>query len=383
MKKTSILMLTCFSFMLSIYAQERGLKPTDRHGVQGAKNRVALVIGNSEYKDAPLINPANDARDMAQALTALGFELIHRENLSQNEMKKAIRAFGEKIRSGGIGLFYYAGHGAQVNGKNYLIPVGANIANEEEVEYESVDVGFVLAQMESARNSMNIVILDACRNNPFARSFRSASSGLASIDAPSGTLIAYATAPGKVASDGGERNGLYTQELLRYMRLPWLSIEEVFKRVRVAVRDKTQGKQLPWESSSLVGDFYFNPAPKTTEAPMKQIPSQAVSDKTSPPTTSTKQQSDTVSEGNLDGKAISKPEASYPAAARAMRAGGVVSVEITVDEEGRVTSARAISGHPLLKQAAVDAAYKAQFPPTLSDGRPVKVTGVITYQFNP
>lgn len=222
-----------------------------------AEQRLALVIGNAAYPTEPLQNPANDARDLAQVLSKLGFEVIHRENLSQNDMKKSIRTFGKKLQGGGVGLFYYAGHGVQVDGKNYLIPVNAAVNSEREVEYESVDVGFVLAQMEAARNPLNIVILDACRNNPFSRSFRSSTRGLASIDAPAGTLIAYATAPGSVASDGNAGNGLYTQELLANMRQPELKIEEVFKRVRIGVQQKTAGKQVPWESSSLTGDFYF------------------------------------------------------------------------------------------------------------------------------
>jgi formylglycine-generating enzyme required for sulfatase activity len=230
-------------------------------GIQKAsqsERRIALVIGNSNYSESPLLNPANDARDMAQTLRGLGFEVIHGENLSQNDMKRNMRAFGDKIRNGGVGLFYYAGHGIQISGRNYLIPIGAAISNEEEVEYESVDVGLVLAQMENARNRLNIVILDACRNNPFARSFRSTQKGLASIDAPGGTIIAYATAPGSVASDGTGRNGLYTQELLKHIQMSELNIEQVFKQVRIAVRSKTQGKQIPWESSSLEGDFYFS-----------------------------------------------------------------------------------------------------------------------------
>ncbi|MEW6208628.1 MAG: SUMF1/EgtB/PvdO family nonheme iron enzyme [Acidobacteriota bacterium] len=245
-------------------AQQEGRDLRVQKAVQG-EQRVALVIGNSAYRDAPLLNPVNDAKDMSAALRALGFEVIYGENLSQNLMKRNIRAFGDKIRNGGVGLFYYAGHGIQISGVNYLVPVNAVITKEEEVEYESVDVGLVLAQMENARNRLNIVILDACRNNPFARSFRSTKNGLASIDAPSGTLIAYATAPGSVASDGGAgRNGLYTEELLRFMQTPDLNIEQVFKRVRIAVQSKTQGKQIPWESSSLVGDFFFSrtqPAP--------------------------------------------------------------------------------------------------------------------------
>jgi formylglycine-generating enzyme required for sulfatase activity len=229
--------------------------------------RLALVIGNSAYPNAPLKNPVNDAQDIAAALRALGFEVISRENVNQNDMKRAIREFGEKIRGAAVGLFYYAGHGVQVNGENYLVPVDAKVESEQEVEYECVKAGFVLAQMDAARNSMNIVILDACRNNPFVRSFRSESKGLAQMDAPSGTLIAYATAPGSVASDGAGRNGLYTQELLKQMRTSGLGIEDVFKRVRISVRAATQQKQTPWESSSLVGDFYFSGSTAAKAAP--------------------------------------------------------------------------------------------------------------------
>jgi hypothetical protein len=234
----------------------------DRQLVQGdskppGNRKVALVMGNAGYETAPLKNPVNDSRDIAATLRELGFEVIYRENVNQNDMKRAIREFGERIRGGGVALFYYAGHGVQVKGSNYLVPIGARVENEADVEYECVDAGFVLAQMDSARNSMNIVILDACRNNPFARSFRSTSHGLAQMDAPSGTLIAYATSPGSIASDGTARNGLYTQELLKFVRMPNVSIEEVFKRVRISVRSLTQDKQTPWESSSLVGDFYF------------------------------------------------------------------------------------------------------------------------------
>jgi hypothetical protein len=257
MKKLIAMGFLTTLIVLSAQAQQRGMGVSKRSDSSNSEQRVALVIGNSAYRDAPLLNPVNDARDIAQTLRGLGFQVIHKENLAQNEMKMAIRAFGERIRNGAIGLFYYAGHGIQVNGQNYLVPIGATINSEAEVEYESVDVGLVLAQMETAGNSMNIVVLDACRNNPFARSFRSNVRGLASINAPSGTLIAYATAPGSIASDGDARNGLYTQELLNNMRTPGLSIEEVFKRARIAVKDKTSGKQIPWESSSLVGDFYF------------------------------------------------------------------------------------------------------------------------------
>jgi uncharacterized caspase-like protein len=227
---------------LNLFAQPRGVgnKKSDNQPANNKENRTALVIGNGNYADSPLKNPANDANDMAATLKTFGFEVLSYTNLDQNGMKKAIREFGAKLRAkGGVGLFYYAGHGMQVKGVNYLIPIGAAVNTEEEIEYESVEVGLVLAQMESANNNVNIVILDACRNNPFARSFRSVEKGLASIDAPSGTLLAYATAPGSVASDGSGRNGLYTQELLKAMRTNNLSIEDVFKRVRVSVRAAT------------------------------------------------------------------------------------------------------------------------------------------------
>ena len=195
--------------------------------------RVALVIGNGAYTSVPgLKNPPNDARDMAAMLRTLGFDVISGVNLNQRDMKKLIREFGMKLKGGGSGLFYYAGHGVQSKGRNYLIPVDANIQSEAEVEDSGVDAALVLNFMDDAQNGLNIVILDACRNNPFARSFRSANDGLAQVDAPTGTLIAYATAPGRVASDGSGQNGLYTSELLKQMRLPSVSITEMFMRVR-------------------------------------------------------------------------------------------------------------------------------------------------------
>jgi hypothetical protein len=221
--------------------------------------RIALVIGNGEYDEyAQLRNAVNDAQDMAKLLRELGFDVIYSENVNQKEMKRTIQAFGEKLRSSqGVGLFYYAGHAVQVQGNNYFIPIGARVQGEAELEFEGVAAGFVLAQMQDARNPMNIVILDACRNNPFGSNSRSISQGLAVMDAPTGTIVAYATAPGSVASDGNQRNGVYTQELLKYMSVPGLTIEEVFKRVRASVRNLTKGKQIPWESSSLIGEFYF------------------------------------------------------------------------------------------------------------------------------
>lgn len=224
-------------------------------------SRTALVIGNGNYESAQLRNPVNDARDMTDALRNLGFTVIYKQNAKRREMEKAIRNFGKRLRkNGGVGLFYYAGHGMQINGRNYLIPVDAEIETESDVKFEAVDAGRVLGKMEDAGNDLNIVILDACRDNPFARIFRSVSQGLAKMDAPTGSIVAYATSPGSVAADGMNKNGLYTSMLLKHMKTPGLRIEEFFKRVRINVMNESGTKQVPWESSSLTGDFYFNPS---------------------------------------------------------------------------------------------------------------------------
>ena len=202
---------------------------------------------------------------MAATLKALGFDVTSGINVNQKDMKRLIREFGLKLKGGGSGLFYYAGHGVQSKGRNYLIPIDADVQSEAEVEDSGVDPNLILNYMDEAQNGLNIVILDACRNNPFARSFRSASEGLAQVDAPTGTLIAYATAPGRIASDGAGQNGLYTSELLKQMRVPGVSITDMFMRVRGEVMKQTGNKQVPWEASSLVGAFYFAGGP-TNEA---------------------------------------------------------------------------------------------------------------------
>lgn len=264
MKKAMILVLFLLFFAGFAGAAERGVAVKGTATATAVENerKTALVIGNSTYISSPLKNPASDAKTVAKALRDLGFTVDERTNLNQNDMKLAIESFGKAIKQGGVGLFFYAGHGMQVNGRNYLIPVDVEIQGEAEVDIKAVDAGAVLAKMDIAKNSTNIVILDACRNNPFARSFRSANSGLASMNAPSGTLIAYATAPGSVASDGTGANGLYTQEVVKAIKKPGLKIEDAFKQVRSGVQNQTQGKQVPWESSSLVGDFYFAGKPE-------------------------------------------------------------------------------------------------------------------------
>jgi hypothetical protein len=248
--------------VVSAVSVPAGARPAFSQAADTTKveRRLALVIGNATYKNSPLKNAANDARLMADALKTRGFDVLRYENIGQKEMKKAVIEFGRRLQeAGGVGLFYFAGHGMQVAGRNFMIPIDAEIRSEAEVETESVEVGSVLARMETAKNRLNIVVLDACRDNPFGRSFRSASRGLASIDAPSGTMIAYATAPGRVAADGDGANGPYSAELARAMAVTGLKIEDVFKRVRVAVQQQTRGDQVPWESSSLTGDFYFTP----------------------------------------------------------------------------------------------------------------------------
>ena len=231
-----------------------------------AQKKVALVIGNAAYKEGPLKNPANDARAMAAKLRRIGFQVIERLNATKTQMETSIADFGEALNAGAVGLFYYAGHGLQVNGRNFLVPVDAAITSEQRVRLQSVDVDVILEQMEGAKSGVNLVILDACRNNPFERRFRAAGGGLAQINAPQGTLIAYATAPGRVASDGEGANGLYTAKLLRHMEAPGVTVEEMFKRVRVEVSRETNNEQTPWESSSLTGSFFFT-EPAAAAAP--------------------------------------------------------------------------------------------------------------------
>jgi uncharacterized caspase-like protein len=172
-------------------------------------------------------------------------------------MDEAIVDLGRRLAIGGVGLFFYAGHGAQVNGENYLLPVDANLKSETDVKYKAVNAGQVLAGMGEARNGMNIVILDACRDNPFPRSYRSSKSGLAEMEAPKGSIIAFATSPGNTASDGTGRNGMYTQHILENIEAPNLPIESLFKKVLQGVNSSTNGDQVPWTSSSFIGDFYF------------------------------------------------------------------------------------------------------------------------------
>lgn len=234
--------------------------------------RHALVVGNAGYASAPLLNSVNDATAVAKVLEKAGFTVDLKINATQKQLQDAVSVFGDRLKAGGAGLFYFAGHGVQIKGRNFLMPVGSDIRREDEVPYKAVDVQQVLDKMETAKNRINVVILDACRDNPFARSSRSGSGGLSQVDAPIGSLVAFATAPGSVASDGSGSNGLYTQHLLANIERPGLSIEEIFKRVRLGVRLDSNGGQVPWESTSLEGDFTFFAAGPTVKAGSTVLP---------------------------------------------------------------------------------------------------------------
>lgn len=223
------------------------------------EKRVALVIGNSAYKDVPLQNPTHDAEDISRMLRVVGFTVITKTNLNQRTMEETINEFFQQIQQGDVALFYYSGHGSQVNGENYLLPVGENIQSESDIRYKAVNVGYILGKMEESGTQTNIIILDACRNNPF-KGIRSLNNGLTVMNAPGGTFLAYATAPNSVAfDDGTARNSIYTKYLLEALQVKGLPIEQAFKRVLKNVEQETNGRQIPWISSSLRENFIFNP----------------------------------------------------------------------------------------------------------------------------
>ena len=222
-----------------------------------AQNRLALVIGNSDYDESALRNPKNDANDMAEVLDTLGFDVTLALDLDGVGMDKTIRQFGQRLKENkGIAFFYYAGHGVQVEGNNYLIPVDSNIGDEDEIRFKSIAVESVLQKMQRANDGLNILVLDACRNNPFPSSFRSTSRGLARLDAPAGSIVVYSTSPGTVSEDGKGRNGTFTGHFLKHLKQPGLTLTQTIRRTRKAVRAETNNKQNPWASSNLIEDEY-------------------------------------------------------------------------------------------------------------------------------
>lgn len=227
---------------------------------KGPSARVALVIGNSSYANVTALpNPANDARAISQLLNAAKFEVIAATDLNREEMIKVVQDFAARIVERGpdtIALIYYAGHGLQVAGENYLVPIDARIEAEADIAGNTVRLVDVMATLDSVKSRTRVVILDACRNNPFAR-LGEAGKGLAIVDAPNGSIVAYSTAPGAEALDGVGQHSPYTNAFLKLARTPNVPIEQFFKRVRLLVNDVTDGRQTPWESSSLTSDFYL------------------------------------------------------------------------------------------------------------------------------
>lgn len=226
-----------------------------------AEPRIALVVGNGAYAAVnPLANPVNDAELMAKTLEGLGFSVTLVRDADKAAMARAVADFGSALRAGGpeaTGLFYYAGHGVQSFQRNYLLPVDTALQNAADLDLVAVDAEAVLRQMASARNKTNIFILDACRNNPFRDLADLTDNGLAEMKAPTGTFIAYATAPGEVALDGADGHSPFTRALSGMMVSQGMPIEQLFKEVRVAVLAATGGAQTPWDTSSLTGDFTF------------------------------------------------------------------------------------------------------------------------------
>ncbi len=252
-----------------------------------AAKRVALVVGNSGYERIPALkNPKNDAALMARALQDVGFEVIHVSDVELRGLGRAVKKFGRALAAAGpraVGLFYYAGHGVQSRGENYLIPLRAEVDREVDLGVEAMSASQILSQMEAAGNALNLIILDACRNNPYEQGFRSISRGLTRVNAPRGSLMAFAAAPGQVAADGDGANSPYTKALVKAMKVPGLPVEQTFKRVLIEVEDTTGRAQTPWVESSLRGDFFFVPPgaqpPKSEETetavlklPKKKMP---------------------------------------------------------------------------------------------------------------
>jgi hypothetical protein len=226
------------------------------------QEKVALVVGNGSYRIAPLNNPKNDATAMGDLLTRAGFDVSRHIDTSQANLQAAMEQFGKRIQNPNVkfAIFYYAGHAVQLNWTNYLIPVDAQIHSADELRKQSVDVTDVIRYMKDAKNKSYLIILDACREDPFAGNYRPQEKGLSQFDAPPGSLLAYATAPGKVAKDGAGANGLYTSHLLQEMAVQDAKLEDVFKRVRLSVRLESGGLQIPWETTSLEDDVYLFPS---------------------------------------------------------------------------------------------------------------------------
>lgn len=272
--KLSITILIFFLFLLSACAQHDG----NLHFTQKKLVKTALIIGNNSYENVPLKNPKNDARAIAVALSKLGFDIELILDTDKAQLKKSIDEYLLKIKKRkGVSFFYYAGHGAQFDGNNYLLPTDIMLDNKIELTTQSLDLNFLVAGLKQTHAKSHIIVLDACRNNPFletlatkhrgisikndkSRALKIYPKGLSKIDAPSNTFIAFSTAPGKLALDGDDsKNSYYTKALVNAINKENYTVEQVFKEVRIQVIDETDGYQIPWESSSLTQSFFFKP----------------------------------------------------------------------------------------------------------------------------
>jgi uncharacterized caspase-like protein len=226
-----------------------------------AESRIALVIGNSSYRSVSVLpNPENDARAMTELLNGAGFEVVTARDLSQIEMRATISDFAARVAAKGsdtVALVFYAGHGLQVDGENFMVPVDARVEREADVPLQAVRLADLMNALAAVPSKNRIIMLDACRNNPFSEINKTTGRGLAIVDAPTGSIVAYATSPGSVAEDGTGSNSPFTTAMLTIAREPGVPIEQAFKRVRLAVHQATEGRQTPWESSSLTGEFFF------------------------------------------------------------------------------------------------------------------------------
>jgi uncharacterized caspase-like protein len=336
-----------------------------------AERRVALVIGNGAYQNvARLKNPANDAQLMAETLAAIGFELVGGKPLIDADkagLERAIRSFGQALRGGAIGLFYYSGHGVQIGGINYLIPVGANVAEELDAKFELVDAGLVLDAMANARNRLNIMILDACRNNPFGgRGLRDIGAGLAQVSAPAGTVISYATQPGDVAQDGAGRHSPYTDALAAAIRHPGQDIFATFNEVGLSVKEATRGQQQPWLATSPIeGRFYFVPGEseemKRARLEAEQLKAQAEAARADAAAARAQAQSDAAARAQAEAQA--KTDAAQLAKAQAEAAAAMTAAAAAarkqMEAEAEVARARAEAATMQQAAAADRAAQKA------------------------
>lgn len=243
-------LLLLFTFTLNA-SNDRSLK------MMKTEQRIALVIGNNKYSSdrlSALRNPINDAKAMRDKLRSLGFNVFYGENLTVREMDKKLHKFSSKLKNGGVGLFFFAGHGVESRGKNYLMGKDSNMMDKEDIAYESLELNKVVDKMKNSGNRLNIVLLDACRNDPFSRS---GGGGLAKINNARGMFIAYATSPGDVASDGRGKHGIFTQEILKNIDSKGTSLHNVFKNVKRDVYNKTNQNQRPWTHDDIIGDFFF------------------------------------------------------------------------------------------------------------------------------